>query len=199
MIMKKINLSFTDNKEIFYNVPNNKRYSILLEIGEAKYYFTNKDHVKRFLAKYQRYINDLFNVLAETIASTNSLYLQSIRFINDADAIRLNEKIQDCVLMLLQAYKRNTTNTYIISSIFKILNNCNYVLNELKTDLFNGKNFIPLVYSCNNQILILQNLKNAFANEYKDFDVHDLKKVPQLTKVFTIYKPVHKSINENLL
>lgn len=191
--MKKINLSFTDNKEIFYSVPNNKRYSILLEIGESKYYFTNKDHVKRFLAKYQKYINGLFNQLSEIISNTNALYLQSIRFINDADAIRLNEKIQDCILMLLQVYKRNTSNTFIISSIFKILNNCAFVLSELRFDLFNGKNFIPLVYSCENQIVCIENLKNSFASQYKDYDAEN-KKVPTETKVFTIYKPISKSL-----
>ena len=196
--MKKINLAFSDNKEIFYNVPKNKRYSILLEVGESKYYFTNKDHVKRFLAKYQKYINSIFNLLAENIANVNALYLQSIRFINDVDSMRLNEKLNDCVLMLLQCYKRNTSNTYIISTIFKILNNCAFVLSELRLDLFNAKNFIPLVYACENQLLMLENLKNSFSNQYKDYDSAN-KNIPSSVKVFTIYKPSPNiKINENI-
>lgn len=194
--MRKINLEITDLATLQKRYKKNERYSILIQIGEFSYHFSNKEKARRFLTKYQRYLNDTLNLALSQLPEILNIHIHLLKYTTWLKATKNQDLINDVLTLTNKLYQEENFNengsmiNWIHSIHYKILKLVEHLKAIAKKSRYNQSDY----YRLKSIQKLIELSFNEFQETYKNQEYKGVIDLNQ-TQIIQLYNKSQLTIN----
>lgn len=194
--MRKIILNISDSAEFLKRPDKSSRYSILIQIGEFSYYFSNKDLAKRFLTKYENYLTNSLETSLSIYPDLLAVHFQLLKYCSHIVSRRIFADLQiinELTDKIYQSTSRygNPIQIHWIVSIGSMLLDCCRILKKIaKKSRYNQSELTRLKTIESLLVLTQKEFQETYKNkEFKgSINVND-------TKIIQLHNHLQTALN----